>query len=1067
MQGDALQSIWNIDQQIADGATLEALLTKSKAQLIEYNTTILSYKSSAGDKSATTALVQANQQMIDSQAKLTAALERSTNARKGIRSEAEAGLVAAKKEAVATDDAGNAWKRFSASVRDAQARAAGMNLTLGEGHPLAIQANADAIEMANRQKLLSGAVGDTRTNVGNYHGSLITLSKGIKGLGGLGIILSRALGIDPETAMAVREAGRAIRDLSHIKELDKVVQQGTTIATNENNIATNTSTITTIANTGAVEAQTVAIEEEVVAVEAEAVARTGLTAIMWGAIAAGLALVGVIVYLIFNHKSELELLKESVKAQKEYSDSITDLTETIELKNKIANDDLELQKKKLEADLAVRTALGITSGQELAFKKQINEIDRKIIDQRLKSLPESKRDLDEQTNALKLQTDLLLTQQEATKNLIKLKNSGTKEIKTGTETIQLAEGGSYDSPITEKTSDLIDKSKKYADVLKEGVESTRKTVETLQKIKSDGLDQDKKDREVAAAQAKLSADEIRRYTLASAEIEVESEQSKNNRILSNDHSTFAQRFQAMKDNQIATEKLLKFQNASVQSDPTISGNDKVIFTMKMNEKLDELRKDEAAKELKAIEDNNKRILAAQHAASASNIDATAAALQVVTKDITIALDTRLQAYTDYYAKEHEKIIADHDFQSATKELNSAELIALDIETNNKLKALKEKSVGEISGIIVSSLNNDLSLQESFDKKELASRILNISKTVHNKKEQQKQISQAEFEASEDRLTNEIQNDAKMVADSNLSNEARIAAEKDMNDKLADLDTLRTKHTQDEQEKKKAKEKEVQDYIVKITESTIDLITTLVDAGYQKQLDAIQALTDANNDYATAETNRINNSTLNEQDKAAAIIELNAKVATNNKIYAEQERQVKIKQAKFDKAAGEAKIIINTAVQISEHLGNPFAIALIAALGAIELAIAIATPLPAYKDGGTVAKDGTILAGEAGRELMIGPDGSVSLTPNKATLLQAKAGTKIIPHDETMRRLAAGMIVGNAMQAEVKDTAVQDAIMKAAGMTVKAIERNNRKTVNKIIIDPRYAAYIGQQVYGKS
>lgn len=55
-------------------------------------------------------------------------------------------------------------------------------------------------------------------NIGNYNGQLGILSKSLKGIGGLGLILTRALGIDPVVFESIREAGRAIRDVRHASE---------------------------------------------------------------------------------------------------------------------------------------------------------------------------------------------------------------------------------------------------------------------------------------------------------------------------------------------------------------------------------------------------------------------------------------------------------------------------------------------------------------------------------------------------------------------------------------------------------------------------------------------------------------------------------------------------------------------------------------------------------------------------------------------------------------------------------------------------------------------------------
>jgi len=48
-------------------------------------------------------------------------------------------------------------------------------------------------------------------------------------------------------------------------------------------------------------------------------------------------------------------------------------------------------------------------------------------------------------------------------------------------------------------------------------------------------------------------------------------------------------------------------------------------------------------------------------------------------------------------------------------------------------------------------------------------------------------------------------------------------------------------------------------------------------------------------------------------------------------------------------------------------------------------------------------------GEKGSEIKIAPDGTASLTPNVPTLDYLQAGTKIIPHEQSMKMLATSGI----------------------------------------------------------
>jgi hypothetical protein len=60
----------------------------------------------------------------------------------------------------------------------------------------------------------------------------------------------------------------------------------------------------------------------------------------------------------------------------------------------------------------------------------------------------------------------------------------------------------------------------------------------------------------------------------------------------------------------------------------------------------------------------------------------------------------------------------------------------------------------------------------------------------------------------------------------------------------------------------------------------------------------------------------------------------------------------------------------------------FLTAVVASLGAIQLAAVASQPLPKYEKGGQVMTDGPIITSEKGREMAVTPDGRLILTNNK-------------------------------------------------------------------------------------
>lgn len=119
-----------------------------------------------------------------------------------------------------------------------------------------------------------------------------------------------------------------------------------------------------------------------------------------------------------------------------------------------------------------------------------------------------------------------------------------------------------------------------------------------------------------------------------------------------------------------------------------------------------------------------------------------------------------------------------------------------------------------------------------------------------------------------------------------------------------------------------------------------------------------------------------------------------------------------KAAIFDKAVALVQAAINTALAISKVIPNPVLIALAAGLGAIQIAVIAAKPIPKYFKGARPGehKGGAAMVGELGTELMRSPGQDWKLTPSVATVMDIPRGTEIIPHNETMRRLALNGMV---------------------------------------------------------
>lgn len=483
------------------------------------------------------------------------------------------------------------------------------------------------------------------------------------------------------------------------------------------------------------------------------------------------------------------------------------------------------------------------------------------------------------------------------------------------------------------------------------------------------------------------------------------------------------------------------------------------------------------------EEFRKRKLAAELEIQKAEIGLVSDKNKLISESEVKSFDERIVAFGNHYLAERDLIEKEAAYQLATTIKTAEEQLALTETTNKKLIDLAIKYKKELSNIFVSNETSMLALAESLDKKALAEQISKDSRAIKNKQKRQEAIAQLEYQSARDALNNAIYADQAILNSSTTTAEAKAKAQIDLNNKLAALYKLDTDHYIAEEDKKLAKKKAIEkmvlDFVGEMNDRIVDLVKASIDSKYEKELKGIQDLIDANNRLESEETERINNSTLSEQDKAAKLIQLNATVAAKNKQLAQEEREIRIKQAQFDKAAGVAKIILNTAVAVTSALSIPIygeiQAAIIAALGAAELAVALATPIPTYAEGTDHHPGGPAIYGEGKHAELVSEPGKRPYVVDKATLGILPVGTKVKPltGDYINEQMYGSMITSQAERlaiAEAVENKRSDTAWKIArwqtqelkehlGGRKQAIHINNK-------LDMGFAAYINKQIFGR-
>lgn len=199
-------------------------------------------------------------------------------------------------------------------------------------------------------------------------------------------------------------------------------------------------------------------------------------------------------------------------------------------------------------------------------------------------------------------------------------------------------------------------------------------------------------------------------------------------------------------------------------------------------------------------------------------------------------------------------------------------------------------------------------------------------------------------------------------------------------------------------------------------SMVSGIGEMISSIYDRQIEAIEAEQEANEQAGEEEISRIEaleeRGAITTEEAEARKRAAENKTAQKNAELEKKKAALRTKQAKFEKATSIAEAAIQIAggiLQTIKQLGFPAAIPMIAALGAmgaIQLATIIATPIPKYAKGTDSHKGGLAVVGDGGVPETIVTDKGAYITPSVPTLVDIPKGAKVIPYAVDMDRIKA-------------------------------------------------------------
>ena len=233
---------------------------------------------------------------------------------------------------------------------------------------------------------------------------------------------------------------------------------------------------------------------------------------------------------------------------------------------------------------------------------------------------------------------------------------------------------------------------------------------------------------------------------------------------------------------------------------------------------------------------------------------------------------------------------------------------------------------------------------------------------------------------------------------------------------ADAEKQATEEAVQEDEAAAAKRKQnLQDWAQRAGEA-IGRISDFMSALYDNQIQKIEELLEAEQTRYDQEVNHIDylaeHGAITEEEAEIRKRDAAAATAAKQEQLEKKKAQIEYRKALMEKANSISQIGIATALGIMMASPNIPLMAFVGAMGAIQLATALAQPIKAYAEGtkGKPHPGGLALVGDGGSQELVMYDGKAYVTPDSPTLVDLPRGAEVIPDitTKTLQDLGASL-----------------------------------------------------------
>lgn len=347
-----------------------------------------------------------------------------------------------------------------------------------------------------------------------------------------------------------------------------------------------------------------------------------------------------------------------------------------------------------------------------------------------------------------------------------------------------------------------------------------------------------------------------------------------------------------------------------------------------------------------------------------------------------------------------------------EEMNTAEKSGEDVFLiDEKYKKKRQGLLEEFASEQILQIADNAAAEQAVRDRQFQTDLLNLKRRKETENMSSEQYAEEEYlikldyvrkttEAAIDAIEQELNVDNLSAKDRKKLTEELCKLKADLANKEADAEiTAIEKINKAEEKAYKERIKNLKKWLQTASQA-VSTIGDLVGTLYDGQLDKIEEESEANTDAHDSEIERIE--LLKEQKIISEEEAQVRKRAAENKTRKKEEelekrrQDIQYKQAVWDKAANIANASIATALAITEALPNFVLAALVGAMGAVQVATIMATPIPKYAKGTDNHTGGPAIVGDGGKKEIVVYSGKAWITPDVPTLVDLPRGTQVLP-----------------------------------------------------------------------